>query len=173
MANKKTDIKKNKKQIKEAVNTETKSSVEANLKDVFVADAQNTIFSEEDVKELENSKKVEEQIENTVKEEKVKPTKNIEKAVEKKSESKKNADFKVNESEMADEQTVEVEITSEDNVKEENIPLGTETIEEKKEDEIITAEVTKKGESPKKTVKKRITTKEAYGYHWMGLIYDE
>ena len=56
----------------------------------------------------------------------------------------------------------------------EEIPgIETETIEEKKEGEIVPVEEPKKEEAPKKPIKRRMTTKEVYGYHWMGLIYDE
>ena len=66
-----------------------------------------------------------------------------------------------------------MEIVSEDDVKEEDVPVETETIEEKKEGEIVPVEEPKKEEAPKKPIKRRMTTKEVYGYHWMGLIYDE
>ena len=141
MANKKSEIKKNKKQSNQTEETEVKASVDTSLKDIFVADAQNTTFTEEDVNELE-----------TVKQENIIEETPVQEIIE--TEGK--------EIEIVEEQPEKVETISEEEIKEEDIPVEmvveTEPIVEAKQEE------------PKR---KRMTTKEAYGYHWMGLIYDE
>lgn len=159
MANKKSEVKKNKKQSNQTEETEIKISVDTSLKDIFVADAQNTTFTEEDVKELETVKQenvIETPAEGTkseeVEEEPLKEETPVQEIIE--TEEK--------EIETVDEQPEKVETISEKGIKKEHIPVETVVG--------IESVVEVKQEQPKK---KRMTTKEVYGYHWMGLIYDE
>lgn len=152
MANKKSQIKKNTKQTKKTNEPIDTSS----LKDIFVAEAQNTTFTEEDVEELKNTKVEEAPVEDAV--------------------SIETVD---GETDKIDETVA----TEEEEISEEVQPIGDKIDEQsEKEDTIQVDEVETSVEISEKTVneevkkerpKKRITTKEAYGYHWMGLIYDE
>lgn len=161
MANKKSEIKKNKKVAKKTEKLDT-SSVDTSLKDIFVADAQNTTFTEEDVNELETVKH-----ENIIEDNtstNIERDEEIEKLKQLKEETivQEIIETEEKEIEIVEEQPEKVEIISEEEIKEEDIPaemvVETEPVVEAKQEE------------PKR---KRMTTKEAYGYHWMGLIYDE
>lgn len=148
MAKQKKDTKKDKKQSKKTVDT--------SLKDIFVAEAQDTTFTEEDVKELEETRQ-------QAKEEEIAVTEPVEVVNEQPTEeiveTPQEEEVTTNEAENVTDVVEEETVVPEKEINQEDIPV----IEEEKS----------KKEEVKPTPKKRITTKEAYGYHWMGLIYDE
>lgn len=154
MAKQKKDTKKDKKQSKKTVDT--------SLKDIFVAEAQDTTFTEEDVKELEETRQ-------QAKEEEIAVTEPVDAVDEQTTDEIVETPQEEEVTNESVEETVIEEVTTDEA---ENV---TDIVEEEmvvSEEEINQKDIpTVKEEKP--TPKKRITTKEAYGYHWMGLIYDE
>lgn len=172
MANKKKDtLKKDKKQSKKTNETIQNTVANTSLKDIFVADAQNTTFTEDDVKELEETRQqVKGEKENT----EINPhiSEDTETPDEVVSEEKGHDNVDNLVPEEIDDNVItstdeNEEIISENDVDESDVPLENENINN------ILETVNIKEEIQKPVKKKRITTKEAYGYHWMGLIYDE
>jgi len=177
MANKKTGSKKAKKDTKKVKNAETNVDV----KDLFLADAKNTTFTEETVKKLEEEVKVEltdnEPIEETNEVEVVNATDEEQTDIV--------LDESVDETNVEDKETVEEEVTTETETTEEvfEVPFaqvaGEETPDTETVGESVSYTHTEVEEEPQpkkeeiKPKKKRSTSKEVYGYHWMGLIYDE
>ena len=174
---KKSETKKNKKQVK---NSESKKTVDTSFKEAFMADAKNTTFTEETVKELDevnveptDNEPIEEtnevEVVNTTDEEQTETV----------------LDESVDETNVEDKETVEEEVTTETETTEEvfEVPFVQIVGEEAPDTETVGKSVsytqTEVEEEPQpkkeeiKPKKKRSTSKEVYGYHWMGLIYDE
>ena len=174
---KKSEVKKNKKQAKKST---PKKVVDTSFKDAFMADAKNTTFTEETVKELDEVK-VEptdnEPIEETNEVEVVNATDE--------EQTETVLDESVDETNVEDKETVEEEVTTEAEPTEEilQVPfvqiVGEEEPESNTVGETVSYTQTEVEEEPQpkkeeiKPKKKRSTSKEVYGYHWMGLIYDE
>ncbi len=164
MANKKKDtIKKVKKQPVKTVD-------ETNLKDVFVADAQNTTFTDDDIKKLEESRQQSDSFNI------IETTKEIK--------DENSAENVLDETPFSIHDEVEdvVAVDNEEQGINSNTEIQTEVTKDEKEEitkeETLTAKsvdetTVKEVKKQPKTRINRMTTKEAYGYHWMGLIYDE
>jgi hypothetical protein len=181
---KKSETKKNKKQAKKS---ETKKVVDTSFKDAFMADAKNTAFTEETVKELDEVK-----VEPTDNEP-VEETNEIE--VINATEEQEDTTLDVTDSEhehwdiyatgSENEEPAEEEAVTEAEPTEEvlQVPFVQTVVEEEPESntvgETVSYTQTEVEEEPQpkkeeiKPKKKRSTSKEVYGYHWMGLIYDE
>ena len=168
----------NKKNNKKANKKTVEKQTEVNIKDLFVEEAQNTTFTEEDVKELEESRCHTDNVGETTEE-----IENIESMDdENKVQQTTNSIPEIPSNDMYD---------SESEKQEKEHTEYTDKIGEIQESVVTTNEketlVSEKSSSldgvgeyvpvnenkHKQTPKRRITTKEAYGYHWMGLIYDE
>lgn len=182
---KKSETKKNKKQAKKS---ESKKTVDTSFKEAFMADAKNTTFTEETVKKLEEEVKVEPTDNETVEE-----TNEVE--VVNATEEQEDTTLDITDSEhehwdiyatgRENEEPVEEEAVTEAEPTEEvlQVPfvqiVGEETPDTETVGESVSYTQTEVEEEPQpkkeeiKPKKKRSTSKEVYGYHWMGLIYDE
>ena len=177
MANKKSTIKKTKKQ---SANKQEKN-VDKSIKDIFVAEAQNVTFTEEDLKkdEEERQRKAEEEAAHKAEEEAVANETIEEEIVENDHplETETEAVPEVEET-LITEDAIHipfVQIVGEENNSSGEVTVAASySISDEKEveaDAAYTVEPQPKKESVKP--KKRSTSKDVYGYHWMGLIYDE
>ena len=205
MANKKTASKKAKKDTKEVKNAEANVDV----KDLFLAEAKSSAFTEETISELDEikvespykKKEVEEPVDTPTDEAEVSdavidatdiPTDELADII---MTSAQDDVVKIvdEENETVEEKTVGelLEEVNEQPEKEEviNVPF-VQIVDEEKNDanegvvtyattystEDIKEEVKNETPQPKKSTiksKKRSTSKEVYGYHWMGMIFDE
>lgn len=183
---KKSETKKNKKQAKKS---ESKKTVDTSFKEAFMADAKNTTFTEETVKKLEEEVKVE-----ATDNEPVEETNEVE-VVNATDEEQEDTTLDVTDSEhehwdiyatgRENEEPVEEEAVTEAEPTEEVIQVpfvqtvGEEEPESNTAGGTVSYTQTEVEEEPQpkkeeiKPKKKRSTSKEVYGYHWMGLIYDE
>ena len=182
---KKSETKKNKKQAKKS---ETKKVVDTSFKDAFMEDAKNATFTEETVKKLEEEVKVEptdnEPVEETNEAEVVNATEEQEDTTLDVTDSK-NEHWNIYVTGSENEAPVEEEVVTEVEPTEEvlQVPFVQIVDEEEPESNTVVESVsytqTEVEEEPQpkkeeiKPKKKRSTSKEVYGYHWMGLIYDE
>lgn len=205
MANKKTASKKAKKDTKKVKNAEANVDV----KDLFLAEAKSSAFTEETISELDEikvespykKKEVEEPVDTPTDEAEVSdavidatdiPTDELADII---MTSAQDDVVKIvdEENETVEEKTVGelLEEVNEQPEKEEviNVPF-VQIVDEEKNDanegvvtyattystEDIKEEVKNETPQPKKSTiksKKRSTSKEVYGYHWMGMIFDE
>lgn len=154
---KKANNKNNKKQSKK----DEKKVIDTNIKEAFISEAQNTVFTEEDVKELavkEEEPVVEEPVVNEEPEE-------TEVAAEEENYmgNVQFLDSVVDEGVSTKAKYGSVIEESDLDEKLNDIPV----------DETVNDEVVQEEPKKDKPKRRRTTSKEAYGYHWMGLVYDE
>ena len=164
MAKKKNEIKKRGNSKKQ---TEELKKVDDNIIDSFISDAKSTVITEEETKRpvYDKSKKIKEDTEHIISEEPKEVTNDdsFENAPIEEEVNTEVLQTTIDEEPINDYTVTEEKDNSETSG--ENIPVNTET--DKSED-------VKKQEPTKQepTKKKRSTTKEVYGFHWMGQIFD-